>query len=201
MPGNRAVKHALPGLAVSGWPMFLSVPRWTLAPQRGGAVAEGATHPPDRRGLLDDMELRGTRWPSTVPVGRGRRRNRRGVATCWQPRYLRLLKQRGMVRWTVGSLYRVKTGRIGPAESAAFAVSRSSKSSGVATPPGTRARPLRPTPAPGQSQPVSGSSVKGICANDVVSRGAGRLWLNRSVSSVPAAAWAAVLSVLSRSVP
>jgi len=35
--------------------------RWR--PQGGGPVAEGAARPPDRRGLLDDVELRGTRWP------------------------------------------------------------------------------------------------------------------------------------------
>jgi hypothetical protein len=30
---------------------------------RGGTVAEGPSRPPDRCELLDDVELRGTRWP------------------------------------------------------------------------------------------------------------------------------------------
>lgn len=59
----------------------------------GSTVAEATSRPPDRRELLDDVELRGTRWPGAVPVGRGRRRNGRGVAPCRQPRYLRLVKQ------------------------------------------------------------------------------------------------------------
>ena len=70
--------------------------------------------PPDRRELLDDMELRGTRWQSAVPAGGGRRRNGRGVATCRQPRYLRLLKQSGMEPVDGGQLYCFKTGRTGP---------------------------------------------------------------------------------------
>jgi hypothetical protein len=54
----------------------------------GGAVAESVARPSDRRELFDDLELRGTGWPGTVPAGGGRRRDGRGVATCRQPRYL-----------------------------------------------------------------------------------------------------------------
>ena len=38
------------------------------------------------------------------------------------------------------------------------------------------------------------------CANEVVISGAGRLWPNRSVNSIPAVAWARVRSVSSKSV-
>ena len=118
--------------------------RWRA--QGGGAVAEGAAHPPDRRELLDDMELRGTRWPSVVPVGRSRRRNGRGVATCRQPRYLRPLRQRGMKQRVMVGIPLARPQKVaGPAQAAVA----SCISSGPVPARWTRSSALPPQTPPG----------------------------------------------------